>query len=561
MNIINKKKIYIYEYISVYELSIKINIDIKIIFNICNSLGVKVTNNFRLDKELIILICNDLNLNIIFIDEINNFLIDEHNKKKKYIIRPLLVTILGHVNHGKTSLLDYIRKSNLTKLEYGNITQHIGIYNVKIDNKRSITFIDTPGHESFLSIRSRSIKISDIVLIIISVDKGIMEQTIESINNIKNYNLLTIFVFTKIDKINNFNLNINNIINDLKKFNIDFEKNENFFWVKVSVKKGYGINSLLKKIFFLSKNINLLTNINSKNCYGIIIESYLDKKKGFLVKILVQNGILKLGDSLISYIYYCKIKNIINENNKSINKVTPFIPVIIIGFNGAPLPGSKFIVINNKNINLKKLCIERIKLLNNNNINFIKKNKYNINVIIKTDVDSSLIVLLDEINKLGFINIIYKSIGDINKSDYNLSIAFNSLIIGFNVKINFKKNNKINNIFIFNIIYDVIKFLKLKILKSNNKNINKIGLSKIIKIFNIKNKVVYGCVVLNGYILINNYVNIIRNNIKIFKKIKILSLKILNNNVLKVKANENFGIIFNIKKNLLINDLIESYNI
>ncbi|WGH28176.1 MAG: GTP-binding protein [Candidatus Shikimatogenerans bostrichidophilus] len=354
---------------------------------------------------------------------------------------------MGHVDHGKTSLLDYIRKSNITSLEYGNITQHIGIYNVKIINNKIITLIDTPGHESFLSIRRRSIKISDIVLIVISIDKGIMKQTLESINHAKNENLPIIFIFSKIDKIKNFKKNINDIKNNLIKLNINFNDNNKYLYQKISIKTGYGIDKLLKKINFISKKINLLTNINTLNCYGIVIESFLDKKKGYLVKILVKKGILKLGNYIISGIFYGKIKNIINDNNNNINEVYPSFSAIIIGFNGAPYSGSKFIIINDKNI-IKNIYNKRKLLIGNkekeiiNKLNKNKKKEKILNIILKADVDSTISVLLDEINKFDNINIINKSIGNINESDIKLAIIFNSIIIGFNVKINLNKKKK-----------------------------------------------------------------------------------------------------------------------
>ncbi|WGH26175.1 MAG: GTP-binding protein [Candidatus Shikimatogenerans bostrichidophilus] len=472
---------------------------------------------------------------------------------------------MGHVDHGKTSLLDYIRKSNLTKKEFGNITQHIGIYNVKIKNKKNITFIDTPGHESFISIRRISIKISNIVLIIISSDKGIKNQTIESINHAKNENIPIIFVFTKIDK---KNTNIDLIKKQLLNINISINKSKGeYLYQKVSIKNGYGIDNLIKKIFNISKKLNLKTNLNTLNCSGIIIDSFLDKKKGYIVKLLVKKGILKKGLYIMSGIYYGKIKNIFNDNNKNIDKVYPSYPCSIIGLNGSPFTGNKFETINNKKkikkiIIKRKLLINKNKIVNNNNFFLYTKKKKKKNFIIKGDVDSSICVISDEINKFKNINIIKKSIGNITESDINLSNTFNSIIIGFNVKIlvNKKKINNIKNkIYIFNVIYDLINFFKKKEYKLNKKKKKIIiGKSKVIKIFNKKNKKIFGCKVLNGKINKKYNIKILRNN-KVIYKGEILSIKILNKNVLEVKKNNYFGIIIKNFDNLKINDIIESY--
>ncbi|WGH27200.1 MAG: translation initiation factor IF-2 N-terminal domain-containing protein [Candidatus Shikimatogenerans bostrichidophilus] len=461
---LKKKKIDLYEFISINDLSLMLNVNNLKIINICKLLGVNVSLNYRLDKELILLICDELGYKVNIIDKLKNlnFLNEKKKKKKKYIVRPPIISIMGHVNHGKTSLLDYIRKSNLISLEYGNITQHMGIYNVKLNNNKTITLIDTPGHESFLSIRRRGIKISDIVLIVISVDKGIMNQTIESINHAKNDNLPIIFIFSKIDKVKNIKFNIDKIKNNLKKLNINLNiKNDKYLYQKISIKTGYGIEKLINKINILSKKLNLLTNINTLNCYGIIIESYLDKKKGYLVKILVQKGILRVGDYIISNFYYGKIKNIFNDYNIKIKKVYPSYPAIIIGFNGPPFSGSKFIVLKKNYKNYIKNIINNNKLLINKKKKKKKNNNKIINIILKADVDSSISVILDEINKFDNINIVNQSIGNINQSDINLATIFNCIIIGFNIKININKKKKINNknnIYIFNVIYDIINF-------------------------------------------------------------------------------------------------------
>ncbi|WGH25541.1 MAG: translation initiation factor IF-2 N-terminal domain-containing protein [Candidatus Shikimatogenerans bostrichidophilus] len=353
-----KKEIKLYENISINDLSLMLNINYTKIIKICVSLGLVVTINSKLNKDLIVLICDELGYKIKFKKKDNIYDIIKEDKKKKekkkYIIRPPIVTIMGHVDHGKTSLLDYIRKTNTIIKEVGEITQHIAVYNVKITKNKSITFLDTPGHESFVSMRYRGLKITDIAIIVISSESGVMKQTIECINNAKSENIPIIFAFSKIDKINS---NINKIKEQLSNLNIIVEDwGGKYLCQKISVKNGYGIDKLLNKILKKSEELNLKININ-KLCSGTIIESSLDKNKGYVSKILVQNGILKLGNYIISGIFYGKIKSIYNDNNKKIKKVYPSYPALVIGFNGAPDSGEKFYVFNNEK-KIKKKILE-----------------------------------------------------------------------------------------------------------------------------------------------------------------------------------------------------------
>ncbi|WGH25452.1 MAG: translation initiation factor IF-2 [Candidatus Shikimatogenerans bostrichidophilus] len=567
----NNNKINVYEFININDLSLILNVDTTVIIKICLSLGIIVTVNYRLDKELILLICNELGYKVNFIDpnfiNINN----DTKNKKKLIKRPPIVTIMGHVDHGKTSLLDYIRKTNTISKEYGSITQHIGIYNVKIKKNKSITFIDTPGHESFVSMRYRGLKITDIAIIVISSDSGVMKQTVECINNAKSDNIPIIFVFSKIDKNNS---NVNKIKEQLSNLNILVKDwGGEYLSQEVSTKTGYGIEELIKKILIKSKELNLITNINTLSS-GTIIESSLDKGKGYIVKLLVQKGILRLGDYIISGIYYGKIKSMYNGNNINIKKVYPSNPAIVIGFNGAPYSGEKFNVFNSEKV-IKEISKKRKLLIREHNINiktkyYNKRNNNNykiLNVIIKCDVDGSIDVISDEIQKLSkkkdiIINIIKKSVGNITKSDLLLAGASNAIIIGFNVKeiINKKKfyyNNKIE-IYIFNLIYDIIDFLKKKITDNIDNNKIFIGKAKVIQIFKIQENKIFGCFVLEGKIYKKNKILIIRNN-KIIYDGYIYSLKRFNKNVNEVKKGYDFGAIIKNYNDIKINDIIKCY--
>ncbi|WOX79190.1 translation initiation factor IF-2 N-terminal domain-containing protein [Candidatus Shikimatogenerans bostrichidophilus] len=558
-----KKVIELYNYLNINDLSLLLNINNNEIINICKDLGIIVNINTILEKELILLISDELGYKVKFLDSL---LLNEKEKikiykKNIYIKRSPIVSIMGHVNHGKTSFLDYIRKSNINIIEEGNITQHIGIYNVNL--KPSITFIDTPGHESFLSIRRISIKLSDIALIIISSENGVMEQTIEAINNAKSDNLPIIFGISKIDK----NNNINKIKEQLSNINILVDDwGGEYLYQKISVKTGYGINEIIKKILNLTKKKKLFTNIN-KLCTGKIIYSYINKNKGYIVRILVLEGILKRGYYIISGIYYGKIKEIIDENNININVVYPGLSVNIVGFNGVPYTGDDFKVLKNE-IEIKQIVIDRKNIIKEQEIKIKKKlykknknKKKKINIILKVDVENSLLAIIEEINKLNIdINIIKKKVGNIKYSDYLLANTFNCIIIGFNVKniINKKKiNNKNIEIYNFKVIYNIIKLLINKNKNKNKENIKILGKAKVIKIF-IKDKIlIMGCKVINGKINKFNKIRIIRNN-KIILISEIISIKIFNKNVNEVKKNNEFGLIINNKEEIKVNDIIEN---
>ncbi|WGH24897.1 MAG: translation initiation factor IF-2 [Candidatus Shikimatogenerans bostrichidophilus] len=559
-----EKSINILDTISINKLSIILNLEPIKIINICNSLGIIVTSDYILNRDLIELILDELGYKVKFIK--NNLDKKTINSNIKFKRSPI-VTIMGHVNHGKTSLLDYIRKTNISSKEYGKITQHIYIFNIKINERKSITFIDTPGHESFISLRNRGIKITDIVIIVISSNSGIMKQTLECINNARSLNLPIIFVFTKIDK---KDANVHKIKEELSNINILVKDwGGEYLTQEVSIKNGYGINKLIEKIFKLSKKINLITNLNL-NCTGTIIESSLDKNRGYIVKILVEKGILKLGNYIISGIYYGKIKKIFDNNKNDLNSVYPSIPANVIGFNGAPLSGDKFDIINNEK-EVKLISNKRKILIKEEKSIYIKKNikkKNTINIIIKCDVNGSIDVIIDEINKLSIenninINIIKKAVGNITNTDILLSNISNSIIIGFNVKININKKNKNknnDNIHIFNIIYDIIDYLKKIIINKKKKKIKILGKAKVLEIFNKNNQKIFGCIVLNGKINKNNKIKIFRG-INIIYDGEILSIKRFNKDLIEIKKGNNFGIIIKSFDKIKINDIITCYSV
>ncbi len=512
-----------------------------------------------------------------------NILINKYKFYKKKILykqkinkifknRPPILTIMGHVNHGKTSLIDCIRSSNIIDKEIGNITQYIHAYNIKT-KLGHLTLLDTPGHSTFKNMRKRGIKITDLIILVIAIDDGIMPQTIEILEYANKYNVPILIVLNKIDKKNYLN-NIKKIKLQLYKFNIlDIKLGGKNKFIKISTKFKKGINKLIKNIFIESNKLNLKTRINGIS-NGIIIESGINTKIGPTAKILIKKGTLKINDIFWSNETWGQIKFIYNNNIK-INKATPSMVVEIAGLSNIPKINKKFFIIKNKKIAKK---ISKIKFNLNKEIKFNKQKQNNncifdinndkkINLIIKTDVLSSLKTIEEIIKKNKFNNfkIIYKGIGNINQTDLIFAVTTKSIIIAFNIiKDNsICKNKKYNcKIYFFNIIYNLINKLKKISNLYNNKilpqNLNIIGKAIIKNIFkNNNSELIAGCIVIKGYIKINKKINIIRNN-KIIYKGNIKSIKIFKNNVNIVKKNMECGIYIKNFNNIKIGDEIIS---
>ncbi len=496
------------------------------------------------------------------------------NKNTKYIkyIRPPIITIMGHVNHGKTTLIKYLKNNKYLIKEKGNITQYIYSYYIKT-KYGYITILDTPGHSIFTDMRLRSVNITDIIILIISIEDGIMPQTIEIINYIKKNKIPTIIAINKIDKINYKN-NIEIIKKKLCKYNLIPKKwNGNTIFIKISTKYGIGIKKLIKYIFKLKKKINLNTNINNKISKGIVLDCSVNKKCGTIVKLIIKKGILNIGDTIICNNNYGKVKCIYNEEGKKIKLAKPSMPIIILGLSYKPKLGEKIISIKNNKIAKKIIKIKK-KINNLKNIQkknnykndiFIKNNINKINIIIKCDTLGSIETILKWIKKKinNKINIIKSSIGNINKNDLLLANTTKSIILTYNIQTKYLvKNKKINlkiKIYNFNLIYKLIKKLKTIVeKKNNNKNKNKyLGTAIIKNIFKLSNNNIAGCKIIKGNINKNNNIDIIRNN-KIIYTGKIKSIKQFKKNINLVKKNMECGI--QIKKffNIKIGDIIKS---
>ncbi len=479
---------------------------------------------------------------------------------------------MGHVNHGKTSLIDCIKNTKLVDKEKGNITQNINAY--YINNKyEKLTIIDTPGHSIFSDMRIIGINITDIIILIIAIDDGIMKETKEIINYSKKYNIPIIIVLNKIDKKEYIN-NIEKIKKKIYKYNIINNKlNKNNIFIKISTKLKIGIDKLIKNISLKKKKLKLKVNLNTITS-GIILESKKDKKRGILTYLIIKKGILKTNDIILCNNKYGKIKAIFNDINKKINYALPSMPVKILGLKYISPSGNKFTIINN--IKIVKKIIEyknknKNKIIKNNNnnynINFFNNKKNKLNIIIKTNSYGS-INTIDKIIKKNFnnIKIISSNIGDINKTDITLANISKSVIIAYNVKIenSIKKYIYIykNKIYFFEIIHKIFNKLK-KIIEKNNinkLNIKITGKAIIKNIFKLsKSKYIAGCKIINGYIKNNNSIKIIRNN-KIICNSKIKSLKRFKKQINIAKKNTECGIIIKNFSKIKIGDIIESIN-
>jgi len=538
------------------------NIDSIKIIKSCISLGIMVTRNQRLDAETLTLVAYEFGYSVEFVDTDL-----EKDSEKDLKPRSPVVTIMGHVDHGKTSLLDYIRKTNIIAGECGGITQHVGAYNVKLKKGNSITFLDTPGHEAFTAMRVRGTKITDIVVIVIATDDDVMPQTKEAISHAQLAGVPIIFALNKIDKINSNPDKIRRQLSDMN-FLGKYQSQE------ISAKLGKGIDKLLEKILLEAEILNLKANPN-KPAVGTVIEAFLDKGRGYCTTILIQGGTLKLGDYVVAGTFHGKVKVILDEIGNNLKKVLPSKPVKILGLNGAPTSGERFKVFKNEK-EAKQLASRRSKLKKEHNI----RSKTTItleeigrrigdfkelNLIIKGDMDGSVEAITDSLEKLStdsrIINIIYKNIGFITESDVLLAKASNAIIVGFNVKCTLKAKIIANNLEIrlYNIIYDIINDFKKALYGMNEKKVTVIGNAEIINFFKRKQiGTIAGCLIINGKIIRNSKIRLIRDGVIIYTG-ELNSLKRFKDDVKEVNKGYECGIIIKDYNDFKIGDIIECY--
>jgi len=569
------------EFLSTSELSNLMGIEPSELIRKCFDLGMMVSINQRLDKDLIVLLAEEFGFKIEFQTEYQEDLLqDQPDPEDTLKPRPPVVTIMGHVDHGKTSLLDYIRKANVVAGEAGGITQHIGAYKVKLDSGKEISFLDTPGHEAFTAMRARGGQAADIVVLVVAADDSVMPQTVEAINHALAANVPIVIAINKVDKPNS---NIEKIKKQLADNNVLIEEwGGKYQSVEISAKFGKNIDLLLEKILLEADILELKAN-PERNARGVVLESKLDRGKGIMATVLVQKGTLKVGDCFLSGIFAGRVKAMFDEREKRIDAAKPATPVLILGFNGMPQAGDAFVVMDTENearsIALKRQQLKReqdfrqVRFATLDDISKqIKEGKQvELNIIIKADTDGSAEALADSLAKLATneakVRIIHKALGQISESDVLLAEASSAIIIGFNVRpnLNARKLAEKNmvDIRIHNIIYKVIDevksalegMLEPEISEEITATVEVRDVFKIPKIGNIA-----GCYVQDGKIVRNNKVRLVRDGFVIFDG-GILSLKRLKDDVREVESGYECGIGLENFNDIKVGDIIEAYKL
>ncbi|CAL4042944.1 Translation initiation factor IF-2, partial [isoform beta'] [Buchnera aphidicola (Phyllaphis fagi)] len=576
------KDIVINETMTIFELSNKMSKKSSEVIQKMIQLGVETTSDNIIDQETAQLIAEEMGHKVLLKheNELETSVMNARNIVNSKCIkknRPPVVTIMGHVDHGKTTLLDYIRSSNVAMSEYGGITQHIGAYNVKIKSG-TITFLDTPGHAAFTSMRARGAQITDIVVLVVAGDDGVKPQTIEAICHAQAANVPILVVINKIDKSQS---NPEIVKKELMKYNILPEEwgGQNIF-VNVSAKTGVGINNLLDAILLQAELLEL-TAMYSGMASGVVIESCLDKSRGSIATVLVQEGILKKGDVVLCGLEYGKIRAIRDAFGCELQSSGPSIPVQILGLSGIPISGDIFTVVKNekqaraisiyKKTKCKEMKFSNIKKINLENMfeNLNNKKKTTLNIILKSDVQGSLEAIVNAIHQIKHENIAIKiissSVGNITETDISLSLASQAIIIAFNVQSNVlaKRMIEIEKIDVryYSVIYNLIDDLNLSMIGLLSPKYKKemFGSAEIRNIFKApKSVVIAGCMVIHGIIKRHNHIHLVRNNRVVYKG-ELESLRRFKQDAKEVQSGKECGISIKNYNDMHVGDIIESF--
>lgn len=575
------KTIMVAEFVTANELANLMNVQVTQVISTCLSLGLFVSINQRLDAETIVVVADEFGFNVKFVGvEDAETAVDETDADDPADLEPRapIVTVMGHVDHGKTSLLDYIRNANVIAGEAGGITQHIGAYEVKLENGRKITFLDTPGHEAFTAMRARGAKITDIVIIVIAADDTVMPQTVEAINHAQAAGVPIIFAINKIDK---SNANPEKIREELSKRNILVEDwGGKYQSQEISAKKGLNVELLLEKVLLEAEMLELKANPN-RVANGTILESSLDKGRGYVAKILVQTGTLKIGDLVIAGTTLGKVKAMYNERNQPIKEAGPSTPLLLLGLNAAPQAGDTFKVMTDereaKNIVAKRQQLQReqgIRTQKHITLDEIGRriaigDFKELNIIVKGDVDGSVEALSDSLLKLSTpevqVNIIHKSVGAITESDVLLATASNAVIVGFQVRptLSARKLAEHEQIDVrtYSIIYTAINEIKAAIEgmlspEIEEKILCNIEVRDTFKITKVGT--VAGCMVLDGKVTRNTKIRIIRDGIVVHTG-SLGSLKRFKDDVKEVLSGYECGLNIEGYNDIKVGDIIEGY--
>jgi translation initiation factor IF-2 len=579
-------KLQLTEFISVSELANLMDVSFADVISKCMSLGIMVSINQRLDAEVIELVASEFGYDVEFIDmekQMEMEEVEEEDEEEHLHHRSPIVTIMGHVDHGKTSLLDYIRSANVVAGEAGGITQHIGAYQVELPNGKEITFLDTPGHEAFTAMRARGAKVTDIAVIVIAADDAVMPQTKEAISHAQAAGVPMIFAINKIDK---EGANSQKIYEQLSQMNLLVEEwGGKYQSQEISAKKGLNVDQLLEKILLEAELLDLKANPD-REASGTIIEASLDKGRGYVATVLVQNGTLKIGDIVVSGQHFGRVKAMFNERGKKADEAPPATPVLILGLNGAPQAGEKFKVYDDE-AEAKDIAYRRAQILREQGIRTKKHitldeigrrlalgNFKELNVIIKGDVDGSVEALSDSLQKLSteeiVVRVIHKGVGQITESDVTLANASDAIIIGFNVRPSLQATRLAENeaieIKMYSIIYKAIEEIKMAMEGMLEPTIQEkiVANVEIREVFRFDKAIVAGCYVRDGKIKRDSKIRLIRDGIVIYPTgegafAELGSLKRFKDDVKEVAAGMECGLTIKNYNDIKVSDVVEAF--
>ena len=567
------------EFVTVSELATMMNVSPTQVITACMNLGLMVSINQRLDAEALVVVAEEFGYKVEFVSvEIQEAINDEGEDKEEDLVpRPPIVTVMGHVDHGKTSLLDNIRKTNVIEGEAGGITQHIGAYSVEL-NGQKITFLDTPGHEAFTAMRARGAAVTDVAIIIVAADDSVMPQTIEAINHAQAAGVPMVFAINKIDKPN---ANPDHIKEQLSQMNYLVESwGGKYQDQEVSAKKGLNLDKLLEKVLLEAEMLDLKANPDKK-AQGTVIESTLDKGRGYVSTILVQSGTLHVGDVILSGTYTGRVKAMFNENGKKVDSAGPSTPVQVLGLNGAPQAGDTFNVMEDdrsaREIANKRAQLQRMQgIMTQKHVTLDEIGRRiaigsfkELNIIVKGDVDGSIEAMSGSLIKLSKetvqVNVIHAAVGQISESDVLLAAASNAIIVGFQVrpsasarKLAEKEEIEIR---LYSIIYDAINDIKDAIEGMLEPVMKEeiVASVEVLEIFKIsKVGTVAGCIVREGKLQRNTPIRVIRDGIVIYTG-KLGSLKRFKDDVKEVTAGQDCGLNIESFNDIRVGDIVEGY--
>lgn len=574
-----QRKIKVTEFVTANELAQLMDLQITNIISACMSLGLMVSINQRLDAETIAIVAEEFGFEVEFVSaELQETVEEDIDEESDLLPRAPIVTVMGHVDHGKTSLLDYIRKANVIAGEAGGITQHIGAYEVTLANGKHVTFLDTPGHEAFTAMRARGAKITDLVIIVIAADDSVMPQTKEAISHAQAAGVPIVFALNKIDR---DGANPDKIREQLAAMNILVEEwGGKYQCQEISAKKGLNIDSLLEKVLLEAEMLNLKANPN-KRAVGSVIESSLDKGRGLVTTLMVQSGTMRVGDPILAGIHNGKVKAMFDERGKKITEAGPSAPVVILGFTGAPQAGDRFMITKNEQ-EAKEIANKRNQLQREQGIRTQKHitldeigrrlaigNFKELKVIVKGDVDGSVEALSDSLIKLSTeevqVSVIYKGVGQISESDVLLASASDAIVIAFNVRPSPQARKLAEaesiDIRMYSIIYNAIEEIKSAIEgmlapTMEEKVTGNLEIRQVMKITKVGT--IAGCYVTDGKIFRNSKIRLIRDGVVVFSG-ELDSLKRFKDDVKEVGYGYECGVAIKGYNDLKEGDYIEAY--